>query len=228
MPVLAPAALGEPGARPWQDKRPDVVLVLCDTFRADGLAAWGGAPGEAPHLNRLVEHSLRFLDVRAVAAWTLPSVASILTGLYPAQHGATDYDRGVAEGAETIAEVLARAGYRTAAVTDAGFLSRRYGQDQGFQWFEEIAIPEWKLATTIANARALLAADDGRPLFLMVHTYRVHEPLRAGPDEDREPFRELRAEMRAHGRAPARRQALCRMDVMLEFAERQKAIYATR
>lgn len=226
-PLLAPAGLGTPGKRPWKDPRPDIVLVLCDTFRADNLAAWGGDPENAPHLNRFVERSLRFLDARSTAAWTLPSIASILSGLFPGQHGATDLDRGVSSEVETLAEILGREGYRTVAQTDSGLFSRHYGQDQGFQWFEEAMVKDWNLNATLARARQQMAADDGRPLFLVVHTYRVHGPMRVGPDEDPRPLQELRAELRER---TLQRQAsdaeVQKVEVALELLEQGVGLYA--
>ena len=52
-PVVAPRELGAPGARPWGEPRPDLVLLVCDTFRADNLAEWGGDPELAPQSNHL-------------------------------------------------------------------------------------------------------------------------------------------------------------------------------
>ena len=200
-PVLAPRAVGAPGARPWPETRPDLVLVICDTFRADNLAEWGGDPELAPNLNHLVEHSLRFLDARAAAAWTLPAIGTLMSGVYPGQHGGTDIDRGIVGAVETVAEVLAASGYRTAAVTDSGLFSHHYGQDQGFEWFEEVPVQQWNLGHTLELARARMACDDGRPLFLVVHTYRVHGPMRVGYAEDGSPWVEVRMKLREKRRA---------------------------
>jgi arylsulfatase A-like enzyme len=185
-PWIGPRALGEPGARPWADERPDVVLFLADTFRADLLAASGGPPDVAPRLSRSAARGLDFVRARAPGTWTLPSQASLFTGLFPTQHGALRDGLSFASELVTIAEHLAAAGYRTAAVTDAGFVSRQYGFDQGFELFlERPRAAEQRLANTLADARALLARDDGRPLFLFVHSYRTHWPYRTGPEEDR-------------------------------------------
>ncbi len=200
-PVLAPVEIGRPGARPWSETRPDLVLVLCDTFRADNLAEYGGDPELTPNLNRLAERSLRFLDARATAAWTLPSIGSLFAGVFPGQHGGTDLDRGVVSEVETLPEVLARAGYRTAAITDSGLFSAHYGQDQGFEWFEELPVERWHLNTTLELARRRQACDDGRPLFLVVHTYRVHGPMRVGPEEDGKPWREVLLQVRERRKA---------------------------
>src|SRR6185503_4376191 len=73
------------------DPRPDVVLFLADTLRADVLAPYGGAPELAPNLNALAARSLRF-ECRSSATWTLPSISSLLSGHAPPQHGAVAPD----------------------------------------------------------------------------------------------------------------------------------------
>jgi len=200
-PALVPVELGTPAARPSGPVAPDLVLFLADTFRADNLAVSGGDPALAPTLNAFLERALVFSEARATAAWTLPSIGALNSGVFPGMHGGTSLERGISPAVETIAEVLAAAGYRTAAVTDSGLFSRHYGQDQGFEWFEEVTVSHWNLRDTLTRARAQLAADDGRPLFLMVHSYRVHGPMRLGPDEDPAPWSELIASNRERLRA---------------------------
>ena len=191
-PVVGPARYGTRDARPWPDARPDLVLFLADTFRADGLAAGGGPPELAPNLNRFAADALRFRSARSNAAWTLPSISTIVTGLAPGQHTANDTDSTLPAELATLVERLARAGYRTAAVTDAAFFTPIHGLDQGFESFVQRHPTRWDLDWTVASALELLARDDGRPLFLLVHTYRTHMPYRVGPDEDRGPWDELR------------------------------------
>jgi len=185
-PVVGPAEVGGYAARPWDGRggtpRPSIVLFLADTLRADALAAYGGAPDLAPRLNALAERSRVFTEARAPAAWTLPAQASMLSGLWPEQHGATRQRLPLAAELPTLAERLAEHGWRTGAVTDSGFVSANFGFDQGFAWFEENAGRD--LTTTLADALAFLAADDGRPALLFVHTYRTHAPYRTGVEED--------------------------------------------
>jgi len=194
-PLVAPREPGTPAARPWGTPRPDVVLVLVDTLRADMLAPYGGAPELAPALNAFAERARVFTHARSNAAWTLPSVATLLTGVHPGLHGAVEENLSLARELPTFVEALARAGYRTGAVTDANFVSPIHGLEQGFEWFSEHYPPAWErweerepsswnLTRTLDEARAFLAADDGRPTFLLVHTYRVHEPYRIGAEED--------------------------------------------
>lgn len=192
-PVLGPAELGRYDARPWSDARPDLVLFLADTFRADGLEVGGGARALAPNLNRFADGALRCSNARSNAAWTLPSISTILTGLAPGQHTANDVDRRLPSELTTLVERLAAAGYRTGAVTDAAFFTPTHGLEQGFESFRQSHARDWDLDRSVARAREFVEHDDGRPLFLLVHTYRTHMPYRVGPDEDLGPWRALKA-----------------------------------
>ena len=187
-PVIGPARVEERLA-----PRPSVVLFLADTFRADNLAAYGGAPELAPSLNALAAESLRFVRAWSPSTWTMPSQSSMLTGLYPEQHAAVEWEAGLADSLTTIAEHLGQHGYRTGAITDSYCVSRDFGFDQGFEWFQERR--EWSLQETLAAARAFLSADDGRPTFLFVQTYRAHMPYRSDDADVSKDVLALRAEL---------------------------------
>jgi arylsulfatase A-like enzyme len=176
-PTLGPVEVGTPGRRPWAS-RPDAVLLIADTFRADNLAVHGAPPEWTPNLNALAERSKVFRRAWSASTWTLPSHASMFTGLTPPQHGATDSKHALAGSLETLAERYHSAGYRTVAVTDAVYVSSDYGLDQGFECFDEL----WgEPDTLLERLEPYLAADDGRPLFLVVHSYRAHSPYLASP-----------------------------------------------
>jgi len=192
--VLAPR-LGPAEPAPRGERAPNLILFLADTLRADALGALGGPPDATPALDALARASLCFTAARAPATWTLPSQASMLCGLWPEQHGATGNDLGLADELETLPERLRAHGWRTGAVTDSAFVSRQFGFDQGFEFFQEFR--RWSLSATLAAARAFLEADDGRPTFLFVQTYRTHMPYRTGPEEDRGPLRKMVREFRA-------------------------------
>lgn len=191
-PTIGPGKVGRHGTRPWangKSERPNLILFLADTYRADNLSAWGGSSDISPNLDRIVERSLTFKRTWAPSTWTLPSQSSMFAGLFPPQHGAVDYGLSISSDLETIAERLAAVGYRTGAVTDSAFVSRRFNLHQGFEWFQEN--DPWNLKTTLAGTEEFLAGDDGRPIFLFVHTFRTHLPYRVGIEEDRRPLREL-------------------------------------
>jgi arylsulfatase A-like enzyme len=167
-------------ARPLE--RPPVVLVSIDTLRADHLGVYGYRRPTSPTLDRLAAESLVFARAFATAPWTLPSHASLLTGLYPEEHGAgrSESTDPLPAGVPTLAEILRGAGYRTLAFTAGGVMSRRSGLDRGFEVWRE---------HTRANLRSVLPGvfDElgthvERPFFLFLHTYDVHGPYEQPPD----------------------------------------------
>jgi len=227
-PRIGPAEVGSMRARPWGRARPSVLLVVADTLRADCLAMNGGDARWMPRLNELAARAVRATRARSSSTWTLPAHGTLLSGLYPTQHGLHTVTSPLSAELETLAEVFARAGYRTAAVTDSVFVSRRYGLDAGFEWFEEHWTRKhgWTLEDSLAAARRLLAADDGRPLFLLLHTYRVHSPYRAGREEDEGRMQELAKRVRRAVREEhAHDDAAEWLTVRSGFAEEYRAAY---
>ena len=205
-PAVVPQARGTPEARPWPEARPDLVVFLADTFRADLLAVHGGDPALTPNLNALAARSRRFLAARSPSTWTLPAHASLFTGLWPGRHGAETPAQTFDPALVTLAEALRAAGYRTGAVTQGGYVTRSYGLDQGFEFFQELGFTtEPLLGPTLAAAQQFLAADDGRPVFLFVHTYRTHSPYRPAADERKQRYAELHREVVERGLVGPRR-----------------------
>src|SRR5262245_10338380 len=187
-------------ARPAQaDLRsvPDqnVLLVTIDTLRADALGAYGGL-ASTPALDRLAAEGVRFDFAHAHAVLTLPSHASILTGVYPYQHGIRDNSGyRLAPHARTAATLLKKAGYDTAAFVGAFPLHSRFGLNQGFDVYDdrfgetraptEFVMPERPATAVVSLARAwLLARDIGRPWFLWVHVFDPHAPYKPPPPFD--------------------------------------------
>src|SRR5579864_7562114 len=139
--VVVIAAIGAGVWWWWRDQAfvlpatPDanVLLVTIDTLRADALSSYGG-PAATPNLDRLAAHGARFTFAHASTVLTLPSHATILTGLYPYQHGIRDnigYRLG--SDASTMARRLKSLGFATGAFVGAYPLKRRYGLDLGFE-----------------------------------------------------------------------------------------------
>jgi arylsulfatase len=182
-PVVGPRDVGRPGARPWRTARPDLVIFLADTLRADVLGAYGSTLGLTPHLDRIAAGSLLFRRAWSPATFTQAAHAALFSGYFARQVAAYAPGARLPAPVVTLAERLAAAGYRTGAVTDAVVVSERFGFAQGFEWFDEHYA---SLASTLARATAFLDADDGRPVFLFVHTYRVHNPYRVSDETRRE------------------------------------------
>jgi arylsulfatase A-like enzyme len=113
------------------DERPDLVLIVVDTLRADHLSAYGYPRPTSPHLEHLAEVGTLFEDVTAQSSWTLPSMASLLTG----RHMFVNTYR-VPATAPTLAEHLRDAGYETVAfVANPALCTQAAGYRRGFGTF---------------------------------------------------------------------------------------------
>jgi arylsulfatase A-like enzyme len=123
--------------------RPNVVLVTMDTVRADHLSLYGYRRDTTPFLEELANRATVYTNAIATSDFTPPTHASLFTGLYASWHGA-HFDppgyvagRALPAGHPTLASILAKNGYRTAAVVaNWGGLSPRFGLDRGFQLYD--------------------------------------------------------------------------------------------
>lgn len=121
---------------PPPSPKPSVVLIVIDTLRADHLGAYGYDKPTSPRLDALAREGARFANARATSSWTLPSVGSMLTGLYPAAHGAERNNTALAAEADTLPEAFQDAGYLTAAISaNPAFVTPLQGFAQGFDEF---------------------------------------------------------------------------------------------
>lgn len=169
------------------DPRPNLLLIVVDTLRADHLGAYGHARDTSPRIDALAASAVRFERAYATAPWTLPSVSSILSGLYPSGHGAMRIARALPESVDTVAERLQRAGYRSGGVVSHVFLEPHLGLSQGFEAWETRYLGEHHPLSTRGVTDAALAmlrdfAGGDRPFFLFVHYFDPHYPYQAHPE----------------------------------------------
>jgi arylsulfatase A-like enzyme len=171
--------------RPGALKGRSVVLVSIDTLRADHLGAYGYARPTSPNLDALARESLLFERCYSHSPKTASSHMSLFTGVLPAAHGVLNWDEGGTrrpEALPTLASLLKRAGYRTAAYTSGGNVSAGLGFDDGFDSYVDASG-----MTSLALAQLALEdlARERRPFFLFVHTYAVHDPYLPPPEHAR-------------------------------------------
>lgn len=112
--------------------RPHVVILVLDAVRADALSCYGAPKGATPHIDRLAEEGTLFEDVLSPGVWTLPSHASIFTGLSASEHGVGWGNLFLEDRFTTLAEHLQAAGYRTVAISCNTFLNNETNLFQGF------------------------------------------------------------------------------------------------
>ncbi|HET6203057.1 MAG TPA: sulfatase [Planctomycetota bacterium] len=122
-----PEAPGAPSARP------DVLLVVLDGLRADRCSAYGGPRGATPNLDCLAAEGALFARALAPSSWSVPSHASLLTGLPARSHGVGSTRVHLLPETRTLAEELRSRGYRTAAFTGNPLLSPSLGITRGFE-----------------------------------------------------------------------------------------------
>ncbi len=179
-------------SRPQTHKpRPNIILISIDTLRADRLPLYGYPHNTAPRLTTWAKNSaLTFDDTVVQAPWTLPSHASMLSGLDATRHGINHTHTVVPRSQTLLAEWLRDAGYATAAVTGGAFLHPKYGLAQGFDRFDywpNLGQPDQELATAINRALEWLNTLP-QPFFLFLHTFEVHDYLiyrhAAGADQE--------------------------------------------
>ena len=185
------------GPAPESPRRPDVILVVVDTLRAD-YADPRSRKAELPNLARFAEDAVLFPRAFAHAPMTLPSHASLFSSRAPTSSGVVVNDQGVALGLPLLAEWLRDHGWRNQAVVSLATLwplGRNQGLDRGFEEFAPGASPP-EGTSPIADAatvgrevtRALDALDSagaGEPCFLFAHYAEPHEPYEVhGPHAD--------------------------------------------
>jgi len=119
-------------------QRPNLVLIIIDTLRADRLHSYGLPQPNSPELDALSQRGVRFARVIAPSSWTRPSVGSILTALHPRTIGIYDEPRDTLAGRfTTLPEILRDYGYTTLGSTANPNINAAYGFDQGFDEYRD-------------------------------------------------------------------------------------------
>jgi arylsulfatase A-like enzyme/Flp pilus assembly protein TadD len=191
--ALAVAACRHEAKGPLADFTPapsrlNVVLITLDTLRADRLGCYGFPGDSTPHLDQLASEGVLFEQATSTVPLTLPSHATILTGLLPPHHGVRDNGGvPVAETRMTLAERYKAAGYATGGFVGAWVLERRFGLAQGFdRYSDRFALDQVQKRGDAVVDDALAWIDEvrDRRLFAWVHLFDPHLPY-----DPPEPFR---------------------------------------
>ncbi len=176
----------------------NVLLISVDTLRADHLACYGYRRIKTPVIDRLADEGVRFVHAVSPVPLTLPSHATMLTGLNPVDHrvrnnGTFKLDAEFA----TLAELLAAEGYTTAAAVSAFVLDKRFGLAQGFEHYDDDltvgdqpaqgGFRERRAELTNQAATRWLREQAAEPFFVFVHYFDPHWPY-APPSPYREEY----------------------------------------
>jgi len=191
---------------PAQPGAPDIVLIVLDTVRAANVSSYGYERDTTPTFDTLAREGALFLDATAPSTWSLPSHASLFTGLFPSGHGAHQENRKLSEGPPMLAETLADAGYQTVCFTANAWISESLGTARGFEYSDEswrggnagrLMMSVFRLfdylgfstqdkggADVASNFESWLEArpEDAPPLFVFINFLEAHFPYHQLPD----------------------------------------------
>lgn len=184
--------------------RPNVLWIVLDTVRAARMSNYGYERSTTPFLEKWADRSIRFERCMADGMWTLPSHASMLTGLSPREHGAGYSYAWLDDEFTSIAEILRDAGYETALLSNNPWISQVTNVDQGFNlcvpiihlrhmsdfslehlveklgWIPPLPWFDTDLGASLTGrevARWLdRHGDNGSPVFLFINYYEAHAP----------------------------------------------------
>ncbi len=188
--LLAAPALPRQAERAAAQRFPNVVILTVDTLRADHVSAYGYHRPTTPNIDRLLASGVRFTEARTVEPLTNPALASMLTSLYPHEHGATRNGLRMRPGLPSVARALTRRGYESAAfVSNWPLKDRISGLAEHFGRYDEVFTRKrwlglFKDEATAADltdaALAWLAGarKERRPFLLWVHYVEPHAPYR--------------------------------------------------
>ncbi len=166
----------------------NIVLIGIDTLRLDRTTlgeSQGDARSYTPRLQELARRGTVFDNAISQAPWTLPAFSSIMTGLYPHQHGAVSLFGKLRDAETTIAEVLREHGYATAAVVSHIYVDAAHGFAQGFDHFDEAcSLGHDAITAGAVTDRAIAAVDrqGDRPFFMFVHYFDPHSEFKDHTD----------------------------------------------
>jgi arylsulfatase A-like enzyme len=121
-------------------RHPSVVWIVLDTVRADYLGCYGHDRPTSPRIDAFARRSLLFERAVSPASWTLPAMASMLTGLYGESHGVLHTEQRLDGRFTSVVELFASAGYTTGAVVSGTFTDSFWGFDQGFDEYDDLGM----------------------------------------------------------------------------------------
>lgn len=158
---------------------PNVLLISIDTLRPDRLGYEGNTHDTSPAIDALAGAGMVFKNNYSVAGWTLPAMATVLTGRYPKEHGATDFHWTMNLSHRTLADILRGEGYDTRGYVSHVILKPSYGFSEGFRHYD-FSVLNIGHPHDVATARQLtdLVVEDleeiSEPYFIWVHYFDPH------------------------------------------------------
>ena len=166
-----------------------IMIVSIDTLRADHLGLYGYGRLTSPTLDLFASEGSVFTDASSTSPWTLPAHASMLTGRNPMSHGVMRFDSALPSEIDSLAGLLKKQGYQTAAVVNSTWLKKepyRLTRDFDQYLFVDDTMDRRAPNTWITEqAMTWIRERDEKPLFLFVHYYDVHADYASLPEYEK-------------------------------------------
>lgn len=161
-------------------RRPNILLITADTFRADHIGYDGYPHPTSPHLDSLSAEGVFFRRAFTTSGWTAPGLISIHTSLYAPSHGVDVRGRSLDPSVTTLAEALRAVGYRT---PDIFFLT-------DIPNFQNLGLEPWPRRMQLVHEGDEIlfrwleqeAGSSDQPFFLYYHYRDLHQPYNPGPE----------------------------------------------
>ena len=175
---------GSPTPAPAVPAARNLLIITIDTLRADQVGAYGDREARTPAIDAVAQRGVTFLRAFAPTPITLPSHASLMTGRYPAGHGARHNGMRLDLAVPTLADRLSAAGFSTGAFVAAFPLDRRFGLIKGFQTYGDRLPrgPDGRQANERAGSMVVdeaigwLQSQSNARFFAWVHLFEPHAP----------------------------------------------------
>jgi arylsulfatase A-like enzyme len=172
---------------------PNVIVILVDTLRADKIGTYGYKQrATTPNFDAFAKGGMVWENVISQNAWTVPSVASLFTGVDPQGHRALNFKQGeklatdtISDQHDALAESFKGAGYTTMAWVKSTVISTSHGYSQGFDKFEIVGGKDqaWGQSAKELNDVAIpglkAALKAGKPFYSYLHYMDPHSPYKA-------------------------------------------------
>lgn len=172
----------------FEAKNHNFLLITIDTWRADYISISGFKKVQTPNLDKIAQQGIYLKFMETPVPMTAPAHASILTGLYPKNHGLRDnrYFK-LKSDVVTLAQLFKEKNYKTIAIISGVSLLKRYGLDKGFDVYDDENIDspinphiggtqKLKRAETVLKIARKYIKEEKGSLFLWLHFYDPHDP----------------------------------------------------
>lgn len=168
-------------AEPQKKEIGQIIMICVDTMRADVLGSYGCERGITPNMDEFASEAVRFENCTSTSSWTLPAVASAVTGFWPGMIAVDNRTEHLRDEETTLAEILLDYGFRTLSVVNNRFVMPETGFSQGIEdtSYVSLAPADEQVDSALAKIGDITNVD----FFMYIHLMDPHQPY-----QPQEPF----------------------------------------